>query len=273
MGLGAAASAGASAGGTMATLGMAANPYAAIPALVGNTAMGVWQMIQGIKQGREYKKLMSQLVEPIYDIPTGITDNLNQAKTLASSNRFAGQTQTEQRLDAQVARSGAEIQRTATSAQDALAAITGLNENASDKELRIMETALQDYERRQGNLSNARTAYAQQEAIKQDRDKYDKFYRDSAAASALRAGQMNNTYQGFKRIVGGGAQAGQGFIDPYKYAPEAPYVPKDRINTIQMGNNPLGTVQPQGGLMPNNSLMNQWQNASNQLNGFNFSWM
>jgi hypothetical protein len=116
---------------------------------------------------------------------------------------FAGQTQAENAIDKSVARATSDAVRSSTSSQDLLSAITKINEGEMDKRNDLMEYASQDYLKRQGDLIKAKNDYANWQLEKQDRDVYDRFARDSSAASALKNAYMRNRYNGVQGTVGG----------------------------------------------------------------------
>lgn len=188
------------------------NPMTVIPEAVGNVGVGLYKFIEGRRQQKAYEEMIKNLMDPIYQIPTEATNALNQSKSLAESKQFAGQTQAEQKLDQSVANATSQAVRTATSPQELLAAVTQINANEMSAKNDLMEKAADDYLNRQMNLAGERKSYAAYEDKKQERDIYDKFYRDSAAASALRESAMRNQFGGFEQMLYGGAKGATSFI-------------------------------------------------------------
>jgi len=184
---------------------VAANPMSGLPSAIGNTAVGLYQLYQGRQQGKRYDEIMKTLKDPIYQIAPESTSALNLATNLAEPKTFAGQNYAEQNIDQAIARGTSGAVRAATSSQDLLGAITSMAGKEMDSRNQLMEFAARDYMNRQNKLIEEKKAYALEQKEKQERDVYDKFGRDSAAASAYRAGELYNTSQGLKGIVGGAA--------------------------------------------------------------------
>jgi hypothetical protein len=146
---------------------------------------GVYQMIKA-------HKMQEGLVDPTYQIPQSQIDALNLAKQQTQSRSFVGQNELENKQYANTASSTSNILKASTSGQDALAALTGINANNSAANNDMAYFAAQDYQNRLGSLKEQQGIMAGYEDKKQERDVYDRFYRTSAAISALKEGGMRN---------------------------------------------------------------------------------
>lgn len=162
----------------------------------------VWQFVQGVKQMKEGKALAANLQDPVMPIPQSASELVGMARQNAASRMMSGQGNLEARIDRQVANATSDAVRGATSSQDLLGAVQGINDRAMGQENEVAFQAANDYQRRQGELRGALQFMSGLEQQKWTNDVLNKFLRDSAAASALQNAGMRNKYEGFKGGMG-----------------------------------------------------------------------
>lgn len=158
----------------------------------------VWQFVQGVKQSKEGKALAANLQDPVMPIPQSASELVGMARQNAASRMMSGQGNLEARIDRQVANATSDAVRGATSSQDLLGAIQGINDRAMGQENEVAFQAENVYKSRQGELRSALQFMSGLEQQKWTNDVLNKFLRDSAAASALQNAGMRNKYEGFK---------------------------------------------------------------------------
>jgi hypothetical protein len=166
------------------------------------------QMIQGIKQGRESKRLSENLTDPVYNIPSSAEAALANAEAMARSRYMPGQTALQNRIEQSTANAMGDVMRFSRSPQDAMSAITAIGARNNDMELDLASRSAMDYQNRQRELRQQQGVMADYQDKKWTNDVLNKFLRDSAAASALKNASMRNKYEAAK----GAFNAGGTFI-------------------------------------------------------------
>lgn len=124
-------------------------------------AQGVANIGLGIYDRRQGKNILRDLKDPLATIPESATEALMRSKTLASSNRLPGQTETEQRLDAGLAGTTAGITRTGTDSGSMLQALVSAQSKRDLAQLGLAEAGAQNRFRNEqvvlgqlGNMAN-----------------------------------------------------------------------------------------------------------------------
>lgn len=153
-----------------------------------------YQMVQGIKQTREGKEMQKNLGARVnYEIPEAAKQALGVMQSLASSREMPGQSNLENKLDlSQAGALGNIAQSGAMSSQDMMAALTNLGGQRMMQEQDIAQSAAQDYQQRQKDLSGAYGDFAVYQESKQA-DRQQDWYERSQAAAAMRGAGMENT--------------------------------------------------------------------------------
>lgn len=175
---------------------------AQIAMLVAQLGPQVYQFVQGVKQMKEGKALAAKLQDPVMPIPQSASELVGMARQNAASRMMSGQGNLEARIDRQVANASSDAVRGATSSQDLLGAVQGINDRAMNQENDVAFQAANDYQRRQSELRGSLQFMSGLEQQKWTNDVLNKFLRDSAAASALQNAGMRNKYEGFKGGMG-----------------------------------------------------------------------
>lgn len=183
---------------------------ATIAMLVAQLGPAALQLIQGIKQKNQGDAMAQGITDPMYKIPEAQKESLALARSNASSRYMAGQTNLENRLDQSTANTTSDVLRGSRSSQDVLSALVGLQGQTMAGEQEIGFRASQDFNDRQGILRNELATMAGFQDKEWTNNVLNKFLRDSAAASAMRRGGIENTYQGAKRGFNAFGIAAQG---------------------------------------------------------------
>jgi hypothetical protein len=181
-------------------------------------AQGIPAVAQGITgafQMRQSRKMLKDLKRPEMEIPDSAVAALSKAKSIGSSFDMPGQDQAEQLLDQQVAGAASNIQETASSPAEALAALSNVYANRMTSQTELAGQAAQSYMQRQQNVQAELNRMADWEQKQFEVNEMQPFMDTSAAASALGAGGMQNMYEGIKGVSGaiGGAYMNKQLID------------------------------------------------------------
>lgn len=167
---------------------------AAIPALA-QAGAGIAQTVKGNRMGRDLK-------DPIYTIPKSAVEALSMARNQASNFMPPGYEAYMNDIAGIQAGTTRNIERNATSANQALGASLG----AQEQQLKALNDyqgfAQGNYQQRQQNLVDALGSMAQYENQKWQNDVLDPFLRKSQAAQALVGSGLQNTMAGTSDLAG-----------------------------------------------------------------------
>lgn len=179
---------------------------------------GIFQAALGAKQTKEANAIKQNLVRPDMPIAQGYQKQLGMAQNNLQSRYFSGQKNLENRLENDVAGGVGNMIGRGGSAAGILGGLTELEKKKMDQSLTIGNTALEDWNQRQGNLANAYGNMGQQEMNKWAWDKQAKFQADALAAAGLTGAGIQNKSGALQGLTQAavqflGSPAGQNFIN------------------------------------------------------------
>lgn len=170
---------------------------AAIPA--------IYQTIAGIFQNAKGRKMLKGLERPKMNIPGAAQDSYNRALGLASTFEMPGQTGMQQNIDQNFANTAENINQTATSGPEALAALIGADANKMQAQNDLSIAQEQSYMNRVQNLQNQGNMLADWQDRQWQMNMLAPYQDKAATASSLIGAGNQNTFGGINTMSGIGA--------------------------------------------------------------------
>jgi hypothetical protein len=199
----------------------------------------IFQFVQGYRQNKMAKDMLAKIVRPKQEIPTAVTQGLNIARNLASTNEMPGQYNAEQKLNQQLAGGVYNATNTAASPAEALAAAVALNGNRMGAQNDLAGQAAQFHYNAQNNFANALDNYGNWQNKVWETNMFDKYLTDSATASALRQAGQTNMFNAISNGVGVATAKGTNKDEL------TDLISKIKMNTGSNSTNPNGSVNSQ----------------------------
>jgi hypothetical protein len=169
------------------------------PMLIAGAAQGLGQLITGISQRRQARKL-----KPSTYIPPSLQEAVGSARSRAQATRYAGQGEDERSVRQATQTAMGNVQKSTSSSATALNAAASLAGREQAGMRNISQRAMQNRERQQQIFESALKQRANVEA--QNRRQYE------AAKSALRGASMQNTSKGLGNFGMAAGLAGDKFL-------------------------------------------------------------
>lgn len=182
----------------------------AVAAALISSVPAVTQMVTGLFQNRRAKKELGKLQDPGFEIPKEATEALSLARTQAGKSEMPGMSSMVDRVN-QIAGQGYNMAgQYATSAPQALGAMTGIAANQTANLLDVEGQNAAWMQDRMDRYGDALNTYADWQNRKQQYAQ-NRYLREATAISGLGGAGMYNTQQGISSLAGVGANyyAGQ----------------------------------------------------------------
>ncbi len=222
------------------------------PLLIESVLQGgksLYELGTGISQNNKANKLAENAVRPQYTIPQGEQDYMNNAKSMAGQNTYAGQQRDENNVFAGTSQALNSAAQGSASSADFLSTVAGINGNEQNAMGNIAQRGLAYQDQNKQHLNEALMSLAPYQDKQFQMNKYQPFIDQTNAARALKGAAQNNISNAFGNAAKTVSMVGDLGGNGSGYDPN--YVPSNPNSPLNPGYTPPQGLPGGGPLNPN----------------------